>query len=286
MESIISKMTVMKNILIGMVILCSSIIFSGCLKSDLVILENSNKAEMTGFDFEYRWLSTDTIKRVGVVVEIRTVSNAAKMINTMRIANHPTGADTIYCSLSLPDGIPSKERKNVKLDHLLGYAAISDAAKVIPTDGSPVLGKPGNFTNSVSYTVIAANGSSKPFVVVVNPLPIVNQWEGLYQESGTLVRGTGSPETLNAEVYLSSININTCRAQAGKSVFDNPAILYQIQINADNTVTIKSDPTASVTIIPQAGVASTYTPATKTFNLHYQYTTSALRKFDTKLVLK
>lgn len=101
-----------------------------------------------------------------------------------------------------------------------------------------------------------------------------------------MVRGTAPADILTGEVYLSSVNANTLLAQAGTSVFNNPAILYQIKINADNTVTIISEPTASVVITPQAGVPSTYNPTTKTFDLHYQYTTSALRKFDTQLVLK
>ncbi len=107
----------------------------------------------------------------------------------------------------------------------------------------------------------------------------------MYKETGTLVRGSNAPELLDATIFLETVNANTLRAQAGSSIFNNPAILYQIQINSDNSVTIKSDPNSSVAITAQQGVASSYNPATKTFDLHYEYTTSALRKFDTKLVI-
>ena len=115
---------------------------------------------------------------------------------------------------------------------------------------------------------------------------VTSPYEGTYAESGTLVRGTNPTDILSGDVFLSTINVNTLRAQAGTSVFNNPAILYQIRVNSDNSVTIISEPTASVVITPQAGVPSSYNPTTKIFDLHYEYTTSALRKFDTQLKLK
>ncbi len=79
-----------------------------------------------------------------------------------------------------------------------------------------------------------------------------------------------------------SVTANTVKAQTATG------FAYQIKVNADNTVTIMNDPTATETIIPQVGVASSYDPTLKIFDLHYQYTSSSgtIRKFDTQLKLK
>ncbi|MGV8136069.1 MAG: BT_3044 domain-containing protein [Mangrovibacterium sp.] len=252
---------------------------TSCLKSDLDELPAYEEAEMTDFDLEYRF----AVKN----------SNEVDYLMVVTLTTSPV-VDEVNSTITLSPKIPSPtgdftvdERKKVSLTSIVGYAKVSPAAKVEPIEGAPVLGKPGDFTASRKYRVTAADGkTSKVWTIIINPLPIISQYEGFYIESGTLVRGTEAPENLNAELYLSTIDANTVQAQAGKSVFNNPQILYRIKVNTDNTVTILSDPDASVTITPQAGVPSTYDPATKTFDLHYEYTTSARRKFDTKLALK
>ena len=253
---------------------------TSCIDSGLQELPVYNEAEITAFNLEYRFV-TKNANGVDMMAVV-TLSNANLQINKE--------AATITLTATIPAPTTSftpAERKKVSLEKIIAYGKLSPAAKIEPLEGAPVLGTPGNFTAERKYKVTAADGkTSKIWTIKINPLPAISQYEGLYKESGTLVRGTGAPEALDADVYLSTVNATTLLAQAGKSIFDNPAILYQIKINTDNTVTIISEPTASVTIIPQAGVPSTYNPTTKTFDLHYEYTTSALRKFDTKLVLK
>lgn len=252
---------------------------TSCLESNLDKLPVYSEAEMTDFDLEYRFAvkNTNGIDYLSVVT-----------LTTTPVIDNNSMTITLSPKISAPGGtFTSEERKKVSLKSIVGYAKVSPAAMVSPLEGAPKLGVPGDFSVSRKYRVAAADRkTSKVWTIVINPLPVISQFEGDYKESGTLVRGTGAPEALDADVYLSTIDANTVQAQAGKSIFNNPAILYRIQVNPDNTVTILSDPDASVTIIPQAGVPSTYNPATKTFDLHYQYTTSALRKFDTKLVMK
>lgn len=260
--------------------ICSVLLLTltSCVSSGLEELPVYNEAEITNFNLEHRFLSTNAngIQYLEVVALGATVKidAAAATITATPTIPAPTSAFT------------QNERRKVTLEKIVAYTKLSPAAKIVPLDGASVLGIPGNFTTERQYKVTAADGTtSKVWTIKVNPLPVINAYEGTYKESGTLVRGTGSPETLTGNIYLSSINANTVLAQAGKSVFNNPAILYRIQVNADNTVTIMSEPSASVVIIPQAGVPSTYNPTTKTFDLHYEYTTSAKRKFDIKLVL-
>lgn len=264
-----------------LIYICSVLLLAltSCVSSGLDELPVYNEAEITNFNLEHRFLVTNDngIQHLEVVTLGTTVNIDAA-----------TATITVTPTIPAPTStFTQNERRNVSLKKIVAYTKLSPAAKIVPLDGASTLGIPGDFSTERRYKVTAADGTtSKVWTIKVNPLPVINAYEGTYKESGTLVRGTGSPETLTGNVYLSSINANTVLAQAGTSVFNNPAILYQIKVNADNTVTIMSEPTASVVITPQAGVPSTYNPTTKTFDLHYQYTTSALRKFDTQLVLK
>jgi hypothetical protein len=254
---------------------------TSCLTGNLEDIPEFTDAEITDvkFDFRYKdanstWIDGEPVVKVVRLTVVKTINAAA---------------GTIEVNLSVPApnaSFTNDIRRQVALTNLVGKFNISTAATIEPLDGAPVLGVPGDFSTERKYRVIAADGkTTKDWTVKVNPLPIINPYEGFYKESGTLVRIGNPPDELDAEIYLQSINANTCRAQAGKSVFNNPDILYQIQVNADNTVTIKSDPNAAVEIFPQEGKVSTYNPTTKTFDLHYHYRNGD-RLFDTKLVLK
>lgn len=261
--------------------ICSVLLLAltSCVSSGLDELPVYNEAEITNFNLEHRFLvaNANGIEHLEVVTLGATVNIDAATATITATPTIPAPTSTFT----------QNERRNVSLEKIVAYTKLSPAAKIVPLEGASALGAPGDFTKERRYMVTAADGkTSKIWTIKVNPLPVINAYEGTYKESGTLVRGTAPADILTGEVYLSSVNANTLLAQAGTSVFNNPAILYQIKINADNTVTIISEPTASVVITPQAGVPSTYNPTTKTFDLHYQYTTSALRKFDTQLVLK
>lgn len=252
---------------------------TSCIDSGLEELPVYNEAEMTSFNLEHRYLlpNANGVEHL-VVVGLTSTS----------VIDKEAGTITVTATVPSPNStFTQTERKKVSLQSIVGYSKLSPAAKIEPLEGSPVLGVIGDFSSIRKYKVTGADGkTTKIWTVKINPLPVISNYEGTYTESGTLVRGTNPAEILTGDVFLSTIDASTVKAQAGTSVFNNPAILYQIKVNADNTVTILSEPTASVVIIPQAGVPSTYNPTTKTFDLHYQYTTSALRKFDTKVVLK
>jgi hypothetical protein len=259
--------------------------FTSCLKSGLDELPAFEDTEIANIFFEHRFLDPNDkwtdgssivqFQRLEVTKEIKTNESAAE--------------DSVIVTLSVPKpsgSFTTEERQKVTLENMVCYMNISTAAKIEPLDGAPVLGKPGDFTSPRKYKITAADGkTTRIWVIKVNPLPEINQYEGLYHETGTLLRAGNPPDVLDAEIYITTVNSNTCRAQAGKSVFDNPGILYQIQVNADNSVTIKSDPNAVVVIYQQASKPSSYDPATKTFDLHYAYRNDE-RLFDTKMVLK
>lgn len=151
----------MKKTIIYLVIFFTISIFSGCLESDLPDMTNSNKKEMTTIDFEYRWLSTREVPD-----GTQEISNVKQLNKTINIVKNENGADTIYCNLSIPGSIPADEKPKISLEHLWGYAAISDAAFVTSLNGAPELGTPGDFSKPVSYRVTAADGSTKDYVIV------------------------------------------------------------------------------------------------------------------------
>lgn len=266
---------------------------SSCLHHDLPELPafEESAIQANGINFEHRYL--DPIKMSGGQPVVRfkqlTTSSAIKL-------KKDTGAekDSVIATITIPAPDPtisfsSAERAKISLTAIVCYLNISPGAIVAPVGDAPKLGSMGDYSVPREYIIKAANGTSSKWIVLVKPLPLINQWEGTYTESGTLRRYNSVPPTqdnLSGDLYLLTINANTIRAQAGKSVFNNAGILYDIRINADNSVTILPVAGAAVTIGPSAGQPSSYNPTTKTFDLHYEYTTSALREFDTQLVLK
>ena len=116
---------------------------------------------------------------------------------------------------------------------------------------------------------------------------VKNQYDGIYEESGTLEIPDTAPIALSADVELSTTGAASCVTVAGSSYFGNPNILYSMTVNPDNSVTIASVPGAAVAIYPIDPPAS-YDPDTETFTLHYEYLNSSgiKRSFHTQLVKK
>ncbi len=217
----------------------------------------------------------------------RIIIRTIQLDKTKTISN-----DTVYVTPTFPSGFPRKEKINVTLNHIWGYANIPEASVIAPVNGATELGKPGNFSSPVTYEVTAANGSKKRWVISVAPLPIVNQWEALYIESGTLEHSSSGLQTCpaNFEQELVTAGSNKLKATAGYWYFNNPGITYYISVNPDNSVTISADPNAVVVVQQEASPASTYDPVTKKFDLYYYYYSGGnpanWRKFHTVFTRK
>ena len=138
---------------------------SSCLKAGLPKTSNSSLDVMTSFNYEYRWLDTTYILPGTPQADTSITVNVVQLGNTVVISN-----DTVYTSPSYPSNLPVSEVPNVSLTHVWGYANIPDAATIVPLDGAPVLGAPGDFSKPVSYTITAADGSTATWVVVTAPL--------------------------------------------------------------------------------------------------------------------
>lgn len=142
-----------------------AVALSSCLKSGLPKPNNSSLNAITNFNYEYRW--TDTAYILPGTPQADTVIT----VNMVILGNSITiSQDTIYTSPVIPGNLPASQKPNVTLKHLWAYANIPDAATITPMNGAPELGKPGDFSNPVSYQVTAANGTKMSWVVVTAPL--------------------------------------------------------------------------------------------------------------------
>jgi len=281
------KRNIMDKNIKFLIIALIAMVFTSCLTSGLEELPAFEDAEIVNVFIEHRYEeSGDEWVDGANIVKFQRLDLSSTII-TSEESGAQNDSIVIVPSVPKPSGsFDTEERQNVSLDNMVVYVNISTAAKIMPLDGAPVLGTPGDFTQPRKYRVTAADGKNfRDWIVVIKPLPAINKYEGLYAESGTLVRIGNPADSLDADIYLQTIDENTCKAQAGKSVFNNSGITYFIKVNGDNSVTIINDPDAVVAIFPQAGKPSTYDPVTKTFDLHYHYRDGA-RLFDTKLILK
>ncbi|MGS0525237.1 DUF5018-related domain-containing protein [Zobellia nedashkovskayae] len=124
---------------------------TSCLKSDLEELPAFSDAEITNFRFEYRWIDSSQDNNRLQVVQLDTETTI------------DTDNQKITCTIAVPDAngdFPEEIRTQVSLAEIVGYADISTAATLAPSNGAPALGEIGDFSNSnMSYEVTAADGT-------------------------------------------------------------------------------------------------------------------------------
>jgi len=277
----------MKGIFRLLIALLVPALLTSCLKKDLPVAANSSLNDVSDFNLLYKYVDT-VIDNPGTPQEVTRI-----FVNTIQLDKSKTiSNDTVYIDPTFPSGFPRSEKPIVTLKDIIGYANIPDAATIKSVGSAPELGTPGDFSVPVTYEVIAANGDKKEWVISVAPLPEVNQWEGIYEESGTLNHATAGLQTCppGFETELLTTGPNTVKATAGYWYFENTGITYFITVNSDNSVTISADPAAVVAIQQETTPASTYDPVTRTFHLYYYYYSGGdaanWRKFETVLTYK
>lgn len=158
-------------------------LFSGCLKHGYEELPNSSDKELTAVNYTYRFLYNDTIQKGTPSEEIlkdRVCEVVFSKKSTKIDENGVKGFSTVISHnlnsvmKSGPTGIVTKEMlyaefksliEKDQLTNLWVYVTISDVAKLVPLDGAPVLGKPGDFSKDRTYKVVAADGSSQDYVL-------------------------------------------------------------------------------------------------------------------------
>lgn len=156
---------------------------TSCLHSNLDELENASDKEMTSVEYSYRFLYNDTIKKGTVNEEIQNgrvceviFQKQMKKVEENGLKGFQTTLTHSLNSIQKagPTGSVTKEmlydmfKKEIGregLTRLWVYVSISDAATIASLNGAPRLGAPGDFSETRSYRVTAADGSSQDYVL-------------------------------------------------------------------------------------------------------------------------
>lgn len=277
----------MKRLLKINILLIATICATSCLKKDLPGVTNSSANNISDFNLIHKYQDTVTDNAGTPNENTRILVRTVQLNKTVSISN-----DSVYVTPGFPAGFPFSQKSKVTLTNIWGYANIPDAAIVEPVSGAPKLGTPGDFSTPVSYDVIAANGDKKRWVISIAPLPLVNQWEGVYLQTDTLWHSSNGEQVAPSDYQqaLLTVDANTLKATGAFWYFNNTGITYLIKINPDNSVTITADPGAVVAIQQDPMKPSVYDPVNKRFDLYYFYNSGGnpanWRKFHTIFTLQ
>ena len=142
-----------------LVLLCLPFV-SSC-KDDLEAYE---EAEITSVGAYHRYYTTEKDALTG---EFKVAEKELEKSNSI---NEDEAVVTATFTVPAASGsFTDAERAKVSLNKLVVYFNVSTAARVTPLDGSPKLGAPGDWTSERRYSVMAANGTKKTWIVNVNP---------------------------------------------------------------------------------------------------------------------
>lgn len=135
-----------------------SILFSvglvSCMNGGLEDLPVYQDAEITAFNFEYRYATS--VGGDGEKMQIQ------ELVTDTQI---DTDRNIVTCLISVPNPnntFTEIEKSKVSLKNIVGYASISTAATIYPIDDAPQLGKRNDFSKKTyKYEVIAADGVTR-----------------------------------------------------------------------------------------------------------------------------
>lgn len=150
----------MKRIFYSLLLIMSTISFSSCLKGDLEELPLYEEAEITSVStVRYRYVSDEKAPESDDFL-IKEVD-----LSYTSDIDSKTGAVKIYATV--PAEFPAKELNNLSRSELVIAVALSTAARLAPTNNSPKLGVPGDWSKENTYVVQAAAGSKKNWTIEV-----------------------------------------------------------------------------------------------------------------------
>lgn len=160
--------------------------FSACLKKGLDDFPLWGDSEISNAYVEVRY-NTNQIYQGDSVVGYQRLTEVSKTIDT--------NANTINLKLDIPAAsgtFTASKRSVVSLSNVILYFDISTAASMKGIDGTPNPGYVTDATKPLYYEVTAADGSKTKWTVTVDPLPIINKYDGNYTMTGTMIDYTNS----------------------------------------------------------------------------------------------
>ena len=142
---------------------------TSCLKSGLDDdLPKYADAYMTDVFMEYRFEDPSATSGGSPVVRIVNLPISNKQFKRKETTG--SAVDSAIFNVTIPAAsgtFTADERAKVSQSNLVFYCNISTAATMEATAGSPRPGLPGDFSQPRTYSVIAANGTARTWVVKI-----------------------------------------------------------------------------------------------------------------------
>lgn len=151
----------MKKVIYNLFLMMALLSLSSCLTSGLEDLPVYEEAEITSVSaVRYRYISNETSPASG--------QNIVKEVNMTYTSEIDSETATVKISVTTPENFPESELANLSTSsNLLVSVGLSTAARLTATNGSPDLGKPGDWSKPNTYTVEAANGKKKDWTIEI-----------------------------------------------------------------------------------------------------------------------
>lgn len=217
-------------------------------------------------NFPYKLGATPSFD-VTVTVPVGPGITSVKVMNS-----YTNNVDTLVSNevvMSTIDVSGSNTSEALTKTFTLTYA---DLIKDLVIDGAPMpanellLNIGDNWT--MRYVSVMADGREVANNGTTN-IAVANQYAGDYLCTGVFTHPVNGPRNINEEKFLTPVTATKCWTALG----DLGASGYDIYINveADNTCTVKIGPLAVTEVFMVAGEPNTFDPATKEFDLNYYY---------------
>lgn len=151
----------MKKVIYNLFLMMTMISFTSCLTNGLDDLPVYEEAEITSVStVRYRYISDEESPATGQKI--------VKEVNMTYTSEINAEAATVKISVTTPENFPESELNNLSTSaNLLVSVGLSTAARLTATNGSPDLGKPGDWSKPNTYTVEAANGKKKDWTIEI-----------------------------------------------------------------------------------------------------------------------
>ena len=120
---------------------------------------------------------------------------------------------------------------------------------------------------TASGAAVTIAGNMKTYLLA---LPIANPYSGSYHALGVFTHPVNGPRAIDEDKQVNTIDCKTVTCSAGDLGGDASTWLL-ITVNADYSLTLGGQLSATQPFKPDAGKTNSYNPATKTFTLNYYY---------------
>ncbi|RYY36642.1 MAG: DUF1735 domain-containing protein [Sphingobacteriaceae bacterium] len=249
---------------------------SSCLKDDNINQDFENLTPMVGFvDASPSGISPNSTG-LGVVSDAETVpfnltieymSSADNGGTEVTVAvdedaleelNDARGTDYVLLTPS------NYSIANTKVTIPAGSKTVSFPISILPTtisDPTKAYALPLKIVGATGGAEVSGNFGRHVILVTIK-----NPYDGVYTATGQFIHPTAGPRDIDQDKTLATIDQTTVETTVG-----DLTNLMRLRVNADNSVTVIGEISATQPLEPIPGETNTYDPATHTFHLNYRY---------------